>query len=117
LTSTPVPAARSGSMKARLMSTRAGHLLRQCAAGARDAQVLCDHRGLDAVRRGDLGGEGLQAVPTAGDEHQVGAAGGEPAGELGADPGARAGDQGGLLAVIDRAHDLHCTPLLALSAR
>ena len=40
-------------------------------------------------------GDGLQPLLVAGDEHQVVAAGGELAGELVADPGGGAGDEGG----------------------
>lgn len=40
-------------------------------------------------------GQGVQAVGGAGDQDEVVTAGGEPAGELDAEAGGRAGDEGG----------------------
>ena len=60
-------------------------------------------RELDAPKP-RLDAEVPQAVLPTGDEHEVGAPGGEAAGELGSQPGAGAGDEDGLVAVAERIH-------------
>lgn len=69
------------------------------------AEVHRDGRDLDPVRRRELRGQLLQAVGAAGDQDEVGSAGGEPACELLAEPGAGARDQCGLAPVVDRVHE------------
>lgn len=81
------------------------HLGGQRLPGAVGGQVHVHDVHLDPVLCAQLLGELLQALPAAGDQHQVRAALGEPAGELHAEPRTGPGDQRGLPPVVDGGHD------------
>jgi hypothetical protein len=95
-------------------------LLGQRLPGVAGGQVHRQYVHLDPVTSAQLGGQLLQPLLAAGDQHQVGAPGGELAGELGAEACAGTGDQGGLAVVVDRCPDplpLAVTAYLAVNAK
>ena len=86
------------------------------AAGIGQAEVAGNDGHRDAVGAGEFVGQALEPVRPAGDEHEIRAAAGQLSCELLAETGARPGDDGGLVAVVDFAHAVHSTHHSALSA-